>query len=94
MSTALGLLEFKTIPVGVETTDEMLKAAEVDLILAAPICPGKYISIISGEVANVTTAINRGIIVGGILLVGSHIIPNVSSYLIIDATLGVVSAVM
>ena len=78
MSTALGLLEFKTIPVAVAATDEMLKAAEVDLILASPICPGKYITIISGEVANVTTSVNRGVAVGGIFLVDSHVITNVS----------------
>jgi microcompartment protein CcmL/EutN len=46
-------MEFKTIPVAVFATDEMLKAAEVELIYAAPICPGKYITIVSGEVADV-----------------------------------------
>ncbi len=78
MSVALGLLELKTIPVAVEATDEMLKASEVDLIFSAPICPGKYITIIGGEVANVSTSIQRGTLVGGIFVVGSHIIPNVS----------------
>jgi len=78
MSIALGLLEFKTIPVAVEATDEMLKASEVDLILATPICPGKYITIISGEVANVTTSIKRGVSVGDLFVVDSHVIPNVS----------------
>lgn len=78
MSTALGLLEFKTVPVGVEASDEMLKAAEVDLILATPVCPGKFISIISGEVANVTVAVNRGLSAGGIFLLGSHVIPNIA----------------
>lgn len=78
MSTAIGLLELKTIPVGVEATDEMLKASEVELILSAPICPGKYISIICGEVANVTTSIRRGVAAGGIFITASHVIPNVS----------------
>lgn len=78
MSTALGLLEFKTIPVAVATTDEMLKSAEVELIMACPICPGKYITIISGEVANVTTAVERGTVAGGIFLISSHTITNIS----------------
>ena len=78
MSLALGLLEFKTIPVAVAATDEMLKAAEVDLILSTPICPGKYISIISGQVANVSTAVKKGTAAGGIFVVGSHVVPNVS----------------
>ncbi|MDR1920635.1 MAG: BMC domain-containing protein [Candidatus Adiutrix sp.] len=78
MSTALGLLEFKTIPVAVEAADEMLKAAEVELILATPICPGKYVAIISGEVANVQSSVKRGVAVGGIFLVDSYVIPNIS----------------
>ncbi|UQZ90748.1 propanediol utilization protein [Deltaproteobacteria bacterium Smac51] len=78
MSKALGLLEFKTIPVAVEATDEMMKAAEVELILATPICPGKYISIISGEVDSVATSIKRGVTVGDIFVVDSHVIPNIS----------------
>lgn len=78
MSLALGLLEFKTIALAVKATDDMLKAAEVELILASPICPGKYITIISGEVANVTTAVKAGVATGDIFLVGSYVIPNVS----------------
>lgn len=78
MSTAIGLLEFKTIPVGVQATDDMLKAAEVTLVISAPICPGKYISIITGDVANVTTSIERGVATGGIFVTASHVIANVS----------------
>lgn len=78
MSKALGLVEFKTIPVAVEATDEMLKAAEVELLLATPICPGKYITIISGEVDSVATAVKRGETVGDIFVVAAHTIPNIS----------------
>ena len=78
MSKALGLLEFKTVPKAVEATDEMLKASEVELVLATPICPGKYITIICGEVANVSTSVKRGVQVGGIFLIDSHVIPNIS----------------
>ena len=78
MSTALGLLEFKTIPVAVAATDEMLKASEVELVMASPICPGKYITIISGEVANITTSVQRGVAAGGIFVIDAHTIPNIS----------------
>ncbi len=78
MSKALGLVEFKTIPVAVEATDEMMKAAEVELVMATPICPGKYISIVSGEVDSVATAVKRGAQVGDIFVVASHVIPNIS----------------
>lgn len=78
MSKALGLVEFKTIPVAVEATDEMMKAAEVELILSTPICPGKYISLIGGEVDSVATAVKRGVQAGDVFVVESFVIPNIS----------------
>ncbi|MDR2394830.1 MAG: BMC domain-containing protein [Treponema sp.] len=78
MSKALGLMEFKTIPVAVYATDEMLKAAEVELIYAAPTCPGKYITIVSGQVADVESAVKRGIAAGETFLIESYVIPNIS----------------
>ena len=49
MKRAIGLVELKSIPAGIQTADEMLKAAEVELIMANPVCPGKYVIIVSGE---------------------------------------------
>jgi microcompartment protein CcmL/EutN len=82
MSIALGLIEFKTIPIGVYATDEMIKAAEVKLLLTAPTCPGKYITIVSGEVADVETAIKRGEASGGSFFINSYVIPNIDSSVI------------
>ena len=79
MSSALGLIEFKTIPVGIYATDEMIKAAEINLLLTAPTCPGKYITIISGEVADVETAIQRGEAAGETFFISSYVIPNIDS---------------
>ena len=79
MKTALGLLEFKTVPVGVAATDETLKAAEVELVLGTPVCPGKYLTIIRGEVAGVTTAVQRGTAAGGVFVVDGQVIPNISA---------------
>ncbi|MDR2442192.1 MAG: BMC domain-containing protein [Deltaproteobacteria bacterium] len=77
MRTALGLVEFKTVPVAVEATDEMLKASEVELLLASPVCPGKFVTIISGQVANVTTSVMKAIDAAKIFLVESHVLTNV-----------------
>ncbi|PIE55386.1 MAG: propanediol utilization protein [Dethiosulfovibrio peptidovorans] len=77
MSTAIGLVEFKTIPKGIEASDAMLKASGVRLLFSSPICPGKYITIISGEVEEVRTAVSKGSSVGGIFTVDAHVIPNV-----------------
>ncbi|MCX7828386.1 MAG: BMC domain-containing protein [Thermanaerothrix sp.] len=77
MSLAIGLMEYKTVPKGVEAADAMLKASEVRLLFSSPICPGKYVSIISGEVDAVRTAVNKAVLVGGIFTVDSHVLPNV-----------------
>ncbi|AOT71343.1 BMC domain-containing protein [Geosporobacter ferrireducens] len=78
MKKAIGLLEFKSIAKGMEATDEMLKAADVELILATPICPGKYISIVTGNVGAVKNAVEVGKSVGDIFTVDEYFIPNVS----------------
>jgi len=82
MSTALGLIEFKTVPVGIYATDEMIKAAEIKLLFTSPTCPGKYITIISGEVAEVETSVKRGVETGGIFFVDSCVIPNINESVI------------
>jgi microcompartment protein CcmL/EutN len=88
MRTALGLVEFKTVPVAVEATDEMLKAAEVELLLATPVCPGKFVTIVSGEVADVTTSVAKAASVGGVFLVESHVLSNVAPA-VLPAIMGV-----
>lgn len=57
---SLGLLETNSIARGVEAGDAMLKAADVRLVKAGPVCPGKYTVIICGEVAAVSSAMDAG----------------------------------
>ena len=57
---SLGLLELSSIARGIEAGDAMLKAAQVKLIRAGTVCPGKYIILISGEVAAVSAAMDAG----------------------------------
>ena len=60
MKKAIGLVEIKSIPIGIETADEMLKAANVELIMANPICPGKYMILITGDVGAVKSSVESG----------------------------------
>ena len=48
---ALGMIEVQSIPLGVNAGDAMLKAATVQLVTAQPVCAGKYIVIVTGEVS-------------------------------------------
>ncbi|ACZ18325.1 BMC domain-containing protein [Thermanaerovibrio acidaminovorans] len=77
MKGAIGLVEYKTVPKGVEAADAMLKASEVRLLFSSPICPGKYVTIVAGEVDAVRTAVGKAVQVGGIFTVDSHVLPNV-----------------
>ncbi|MFV0518188.1 MAG: BMC domain-containing protein [Aminipila sp.] len=77
MGQSIGLLELKSIPVGMETADEMLKAANVELLLSTPICPGKYIILVSGNVGAIKNSVEAGINKADTFLVGTHIINNV-----------------
>ena len=77
MNRAIGLVEVKSIPVGIETADAMLKAGEVQLVVANPVCPGKYIIIVTGDVSAVKSAVGAGKATGGIFLIESIVIPNI-----------------
>lgn len=77
MGKAIGLLELKSIPIGIETADGVLKAANVDLLVASPICPGKYVIIISGAVGAVKSAMDSGRRIADTYLICHHTINNV-----------------
>ena len=58
--TVLGVLEFNSIATGIKSLDAMAKAACIRIIDAKPVCPGKYIIIVAGEVADVDAAMTAG----------------------------------
>lgn len=79
---SIGLIELNSIAKGIEAADAMLKAAQVDLIEAKPICPGKYIVMICGDVAAVQSAVNAGKTIGTTAAVDDFILPNVHPHVI------------
>lgn len=78
MKKSIGLLELKSIAKGIEAADAMSKAANVEIVLSTAMCPGKYITIINGEVGDVKTAIAAGENVGDAFVLESFVIPNVN----------------
>lgn len=79
MNKSLALIELKTTPIGLLVADEMLKSSNVSLVMANPVCPGKYIVIVSGDVGAVENAIKAGISVGGSFVVNSHMLHNIDN---------------
>ena len=60
MKPAIGLIETESIARGLTVSDIMVKKAPVDILFSKTISPGKYIVLISGDVASVEEAINAG----------------------------------
>jgi len=74
---ALGMIETLSIPKGIEGADGMLKAADVELVTAQAVCAGKYIVLVSGNVAAVKSAVDSALEICEETLVDSLVIPSV-----------------
>ncbi len=53
MGKALGMVEYVTVSTGIQAADIILKTANVEIIEAQTVCPGKYIVLFSGELSAV-----------------------------------------
>ncbi len=83
----LAVVEFKSIARGIFTTDAMLKAADVDLVLATSLCPGKYLTIVKGETSAIESSLKIADEIGGRHVFSSEAI-NAISIKVIDAING------
>jgi microcompartment protein CcmL/EutN len=74
---AIGLVELRSIARGMKTTDAMLKAADVELLRAHVVCPGKYIILIAGSISHVKNAVALGQQVAPEVVVDHFVLSNV-----------------
>jgi len=72
---ALGLIEFKSIAKGIFATDAIVKKSKVRILNTNPVCPGKYLVIFSGEVADVDEALKAGLAAGGDMVINELFLP-------------------
>ena len=99
---AIGLLELTSIAKGIEATDLMLKAADVELLASRSICSGKYMVLVRGDVAACEASVAAGAEVGRETVADSIVIPNlhddifpaISQSIVVDgvAALGILEA--
>ena len=73
---ALGMIELKSIAVGYQIADTVAKTADVELIYARPICPGKFSILFRGGIAAVGASLERGIQQGGDVVNDSFLLGN------------------
>lgn len=57
MGKAIGMAEYKTVSAGIFGADAMVKTADIEVVEAETVCPGKYIVIVTGELSAVAAAV-------------------------------------
>lgn len=60
MEPALALLEFDSIALGIQVGDAMVKRAPVSRIQSGTVHPGRYLVLVTGDVASVEEAVKAG----------------------------------
>ena len=73
---AIGLIESNSIAKGIEISDVMVKTADVTVLIAKAICPGKHIVMVGGDVAAVQQSVAAGLGVMPEVVVDHFVIPN------------------
>jgi len=74
---ALVLLDFSSIAAGIHAADEMIKRAELDVIKAGTVQPGRYLILAGGTVAEVEEALDAGRAAGAGALLDEVFLPQV-----------------
>ncbi len=76
MHRAIGMIEFKTVSAGITAADRMVKTAQVELLEAQTVCPGKYIALIAGDLSAVNSAVEAAEAVRPEELIDSFVLGN------------------
>jgi microcompartment protein CcmL/EutN len=78
MSKSIGILELSSIAAGIQALDAMLKRAQIEVVEARMTCIGKYLAIVTGDVAAVKSAIETGRISGGDHVIEADVIASIA----------------
>ena len=77
MEPALALIEFSSIAIGIQAGDAMVKKAPIASIKAGTVQPGKYLVLVTGEVADVEESLQAGIEWGAETVMNTVFLPQV-----------------
>ncbi len=77
MARAIGMIEYTTVSTGISAADTLVKTADVEIIEAQVVCPGKYIVIISGELSAIRASVDACKNLYGEKLIDSFVLGNV-----------------
>ena len=71
---AIGMVEYQTVSAGVTATDLMIKTANVEIMQSTVVCPGKYITLICGELSAIAASIEAAKVQFGEKLTDSFVL--------------------
>ena len=77
MAKSIGMIEYTTVSTGIQAADTLVKTANVEILEAQVVCPGKYIAIISGELSAVKASVEACKVKYGEKLIDSFVLGNV-----------------
>ncbi len=73
---SLGMVEYQTVSAGITAADLMVKTADIEIIQSGVVCPGKYITIFTGELSSVNAALEAARNALGTKLTDSFVLGN------------------
>lgn len=77
MGPAIALLELRSVARGVEVADAILWEADIEMLFAGTVHPGKYVMLFTGSIDDLRAAVRHGAELGGQDLVDQLLIPQV-----------------
>ncbi len=73
---SIGLVEVKNVSKGMIVTDEMLKSAGVVLLQSGSVCPGKFVTIVGGDLSAIKASVDKASAVAEDFLIDTFVIGN------------------
>ncbi|MBR0365477.1 MAG: BMC domain-containing protein [Clostridia bacterium] len=89
MNNAIGVVECKNVSKGIVVTDEMLKSAGIFLLSSGSVCPGKYVTVVGGELSAIRASVERAAIIAEDGLIDTFVIGNLGKN-VLEAVSGAV----
>lgn len=78
----IGVLELSSMADGLNTLDAVVKESPVTILRAEPVNPGKYLIMITGDVASVEAAMDIGLVIAGNSIVDHILLKNLDDQII------------
>lgn len=90
---ALALFELESLARGIVVADALVKRAEVKIVLAEAVTPGKYLLVFTGREAEVAESYRAGVEVGGAMVIDQLHLPHIAEPIVAALLRGEVARV-